>query len=169
MTLEELFARAEASPAAALAYFVALPALAWLAGRLRSKGRVRDSPVRYAYSGLVFLACPPGLLAALALADILAHGRFLQAGVFSQILPLASMAATLAVIRRQADPEHIPGFRRVTGFIWLLVLTGLGVYLLTKTRIWIFFGGGVGTLLVAMAALFFLLRWAFERAFGPGR
>ncbi len=167
MTLQELLARAEANPMAVLAYFGAPPALAWLAGRLHPRGWVRDSLARYFYSGLIYMVCVPGILAAVSLGDILAHGGFMRAGVMSQILPLISMLVTLGIVRHQANPEHIPGFRRITGFIWLLVLTGIGVYLLTKTRVWIFFGGGIGTLLVSMAVLFFLLRWAFERTFGP--
>lgn len=169
MSLQELFAQVEANPAAVLAYFGAIPALAWLVGRLHPKGWVDAVPVRYAYTGLIYAACGPGIVAAVALADTLGHGRLMQAGVLSELLPLLSMATTLGLVRNQADPAQIPGFRRLTGFMWLLVLTAVAVFLLMKTRIWIFFGGGIGTLLVLMAALFLLLRWAFERAFGPGR
>ena len=169
MTLQELFARAEANPVPVLAYFVSLPLLAWLAGRMHPKGWVRDSPVRYAYTGLIYSVALPGILAAVVLGDVLGHGRLMEAGVLSEILPLASMLLTLGLVRRQANPEHIPGFTRITGFIWLLALTAIGVYLLMKTRIWIFIGGGIETLLIAMAVLFFLLRWAFDRAFGPER
>lgn len=169
MTLEELFAHVEANPVIVLAYFGALPLLAWLAGRFHPKGWVGDSPVRYAYAGLIYMACLPGILAAVALADVLAHGRLMRAGVLSELLPLLSMLLTLGIVRNQAKPEHIPGFRRLAGFVGLLALTAVAVFLLMKTRIWIFFGGGIGTLLVLMAVLFFLMRWAFERAFGPGR
>jgi hypothetical protein len=51
----------------------------------------------------------------------------------------------------------------------LLTLTAVGIFLLTKTRIWIFFGGGMGTLLVSMTVLFLLLKWAFDKTFGAGR
>lgn len=169
MTLQELLAALDANPLPVLAYFIALPALAWLAGRFHTRGAVYDSPLRWLYSAVLYGVCLPGLIAAVAFADTLAHGRVVQAGVLSQLLPLLSMAVTFGLIRRQAEPEQIPGFRRMTGFMLLLVFTALGVFLLMRTRIWIFFGGGMGTLLIAMAVLFFLLKWAFDRAFGAGR
>lgn len=169
MTLQELLARVETHPFWALAYFALPPALAWLAGRAHPKGWVYGSPVRYLYTAAIYLACLPGMVAAIALGDTLAHGRLLQAGVLSELAPLLAMLVTLGLVRHQAQPEHIPGFRRITGFMLLLALAAVGVFLLMKTRIWIVFGGGIGTLLVALAALFFLLKWAFERAFGPGR
>lgn len=169
MTLQELLFSLDENPLPVLAYFTALPALAWLAGRFHPPGAVYDSPVRWLYSGILYGVCLPGIIAAVAFADTLAHGRVIQAGVLSQLLPLMAMFATLGLIRRQADPEQIPGFRRLTGFMLLLVFTSIGVFLLMQTRIWIFFGGGMGTLLICLAVLFLLLRWAFERAFGTGR
>jgi hypothetical protein len=168
MTLQELFARAEAQPWVALAYFGLPPALAWLAGRMHPRGRVADSPLRYVYMVLLYMVCLPGILAAVALADRLAQGQLMQAGLLSEVLPVLSMLVTLGLVRGQAPPEQIPGFRRIAGFVWLLALSGTAVYLLTKTHIWIVFGGGFGTLLVALGVLFLLLRWAFERTFGAG-
>jgi hypothetical protein len=169
MTLQELLAALDANPVPVLVYFVVMPGLAWLTGRFHSRGPVYDSPLRWLYSIVLYGACLPGLVAAVAFADTLVHGRLMQAGIFSQILPLISMFITLGLIRHQADPEHIPGFRRMTGFMLLLALTAISVFLLMQTRIWIFFGGGLGTLAVSMGVLFLLLKWAFDRAFGTGR
>jgi hypothetical protein len=169
MTLQELLAALDAHPLPVLAYFIVLPALAWLAGRFHTRGAVYDSPLRWLYSAVLYGVCLPGLIAAVAFADTLVHGRVVQAGVFSEILPLMAMGITFGLILRQANPEHIPGFRRLTGFMLLLVFTSIGVFLFMQTRIWIFFGGGMGSLLVAVAVLFFLLKWAFDRAFGAGR
>ncbi|MGZ8217496.1 hypothetical protein [Methylomagnum sp.] len=170
MTLQELLAGLDAHPLPVLTYFTALPGLVWLGGRLHGQGApVYDSPVRWLYSVVLYGVCLPGIIAAVAFADTLAHGRLMQAGVLSQLLPLISMLVTLGLIRHQANPEHIPGFRRMTGFMLLLVFTSLGIFLLMRTRVWIFFGGGIGTLFIAMGVLFLLLKWAFDRAFGAGR
>lgn len=169
MTLQELLTLTENYPGVVLAYFATPPALVWGAGWLHPRGWVYESPLRYVYTVAIYLACLPGIIAAIAFADTLAHGRLLQAGMLSEILPLAAMLLTLGLVRHQAKPEHIPGFRRITGFMLLLVLTAVGVFLLMRTRIWIFFGGGMGTLLIALTVLFFLLKWAFDRTFGPGR
>jgi hypothetical protein len=169
MTLQELLARIEGNPVPVLAYFTASPVVAWLAGHLHPKGSVYDSPVRYVYTIVIYMVCLPGLLAAVALGDSLARGQLMDVGVLSQILPLLAMLITFGIVRHQANPEHIPGFSRITGFMLLLVLTAAGIFLLMKTHIWIFFGGGMGTLLVSMAVLFLLLKWAFDRTFGAGR
>lgn len=168
MTLQALFAAIDQHPLPVLAYFIGLPTLAWLAGRLH-RGPLHQSPVRWLYSAVLYAVCVPGIAAAVVFADNVAQGRLLQVGVLSQILPLLAMAASLLLIRRQAGPEQIPGFRRLTGFMALLVLTALGLFLLMRTRIWVFFGGGIGSLLLLMAALFGLLKWAFDRAFGTRR
>jgi len=169
MSLQDLFAQLDRHPVPVLAYFIGLPLLAWAAGRWHGAGPLYDSPLRWLYSAILYGVCLPGIVAAVAVADNLAQGRLLQVGVFSQLLPLLSMLVAFGLIRRQANPEEIPGFRRVTGFVLLLGLLALALFLLLRTRIWVIFGGGMGSLLVMMAALFLLLKWAFDRAFGAGR
>jgi hypothetical protein len=169
MNLSDLLASVEARPAPVLGYFLALPAVAWLAGRFHPRGTVFQSPVRWVYSAVLYGAAIPGIVAGVALADTLAHERLMQAGVLSQLLPLLSMLITVGIIRRQAAPEHIPGFSQMTGFLLLLVFTAVGVFLLMQIRIWIFIGGGMWTLLISMTVLFLLLKWAFERTFGRSR
>lgn len=169
MTLQQLFAAIDQHPLPVLAYFTGLPLLAWVTGRLRGTSPLNQSPLRWLYSAILYAVCVPGIAAAVVFADNLARGQLLQAGVLSQILPLLAMLATLALVWRQADAQQIPGFRRIIGFMSLLALTALGLFLLMRTRIWVFFGGGIGSLLLLMAALFAALKWAFDRAFGSGR
>lgn len=169
MTLQELLTSLDSHPVPVAAYFLLLPAAAWLARRFHSRGTLYQSPLRWVYSVILYGVCLPGIVAAVAFADTLLHGSIMQAGILSQILPLGSMFATLGLINQQADPEHIPGFRRMTAFMLLLAVTAISVFLLMQTRIWIFIGGGVWTLLISMGILFLLLKWAFDRAFGAGR
>jgi hypothetical protein len=169
MTLQELLLLIDGHPVPVLAYFLALPVLAWIAGRLHTRSTLYDSPVRWLYTAVVYAACVPGIVAAVAVAEDLWHGRFLQLGLLSELLPFVAMLVTLGIVRNQANPGDIPGFRRMTGFMLLLLLTAAGVFLFMQTRIWIFIGGGLGTLLIAMAVLFLLLKWAFDRTFGPSR
>lgn len=169
MNLQELFTEIDRHPMPVLAYFIGLPLLAWVAGRWQGSGPLYKSPLRWLYSVILYGVCVPGMAAAVVVADNLARGRLLQVGVFSQLLPLLSMLVSFGLIRQQANPADIPGFRRVTGFVVLLALTALALFLLMRTRIWVLFGGGIGSLLVLMAGLFLLLKWAYERAFGTGR
>lgn len=169
MNLQELFTLLDRNPLPVLAYFVGMPLLAWACGRSQQGGRVYDSPLRWVYAAVLYGVCVPGILAAVVFADNISKGRLLQAGVFSQILPVLSMLVSFGLIRRQANPEDIPGFRQVTGFVLLLALTAVALFLLMRTRIWVVFGGGIGSLLILMAVLFLLMKWAFDRAFGPRR
>ncbi len=169
MTLQEFVARLDAHPPAMLAYGIGLPLLAWGIGRFRGAQPLQDSPWRWLYSAIVFGACVPGLLAAAMLADHLARGRLLDISIYSELLPVLTMLAVLFQIRRLPNPDAIPGFRRLTGLIWLLLLTGLALFLLMRTRIWVFFGGSLGALLLLMAGLFLALQWAFDRMSGRER
>ncbi|CAG0968228.1 hypothetical protein GPROT1_01344 [Gammaproteobacteria bacterium] len=169
MNLQELFTQIDKHPLPVLAYFIGLPLLAWAAGHWYGGGPLYKSPLRWLYSAILYGVCVPGMVAAVVVADNLAQGRLLQVGVFSQLLPMLSMLVSFGLIRQQANPADIPGFRRVTGFVVLLTLTALALFLLMRTRIWVLFGGGIGTLLVLMAGLFLSLKWAYDRAFGAGR
>lgn len=169
MTLLELFDLIDRHPLPVLAYFAGLPLMAWAFSHYRSAVPLRESPLRWLYSAILYGVCMPGIIAAVALADNLAHGGVMQVGLYTQLLPLLSMLAVFALFRQLPGLEAIPGFRRLTGFIWLLILTAIALWLLMRTRIWIIFGGGIGTLLILMALLFLALKWAFDRVFGEGR
>lgn len=169
MTLLDLFALLDRHPFPVLAHGIGLPALAFAVSHYRDAVPLESSPVRWLYSAILYAVCLPGLVATVAIADVVTHGGLLEVGLLSQLLPLLSMLATLALFRRLPNPEAIPGFRRLTGFIWVLILTALALSLLMRTRIWILFGGGIGTLLLLMGGLFLTLKWAFDRAFGRDR
>lgn len=169
MTLLELSALMDLHPLPVLTYFTGLPALAWSVTYYRGGKPLQQSPLRWLYSVILYGVCVPGIIAAVVLADGLAHGELMQVSLYSGLLPLLSMLLILALFRQLHSPEAIPGFRRLTGFIWLLILTAIALYLLMRTRIWIIFGGGIGTLLILMTLLFLALKWAFDRAFGERR
>ena len=169
MTLQDLLGLIDSHPVPVAAYFLGLPLLAYLTGRLHPRGALYASPLRWVYSAVLFGVGVPGLLALVALLDQLFAGRLLEAGIFSEILPVISLFLTLGLIVHSADPAHIPGFRRVRAFLLLLAVTAVGGYLLMQTRIWVFFGAGLWPLLGTLIVLFLFAKWAFDRAFGSDR
>lgn len=169
MTLQELLLWTDSHPGFAIAWFLTLPLLALLMGRFHTRTGLANSPLRWCYATVLFGVCVPGILASVALADTIYHGGLLATGLFSELLPILSMSVTLGLINHQTDPDQIPGFQRLTGFIILLLLTTISVWLLKQTRIWIFITGGIWTLLISLCILFLLLKWAFNRAFGSSR
>ena len=168
MTLQELSTLIDRNPTPTLVYFLALPCLAWLLGLSQKSSPIQPSPLRWVYSIILFGVCLPGLLAVLVFTEKLARGQLMQIDLISQIVPVVSMIATWVLISRLPDPQSIPGFRRLTGFALILALTLLGGFLLMRTHVWLFFGSGIGSLLVFMGIFFLLLKWAFDRAFGRG-
>ena len=76
------------------------------------------------------------------------------------------MATTLAIIRKSVDLTYIPGFNKIQGLITLLAVTFILTLLVMKTRIFLFFGAPMITLVLFVIFLFLLLKWSMNRIFG---
>ena len=82
--------------------------------------------------------------------------------------PILSMVATLMLAARAVNLDEVPGFDRLWG---LMVLLGVsfGIALaITKTRLWILFGGSILTLFLIAAFAFALLKWGAHLLFRRG-
>lgn len=165
MTLQELAGLAGSHPSAVSLYFLAPPALIWLVTRLRGGASPGGTPWRWLYSAALYAVSIPGLLAILMAAEQLIRGGLMQMDLLLHLLPLASLVITLLLFWNLPNPESIPGFRRVSGFLGLFLLTAVAGFLLMRTRIWIMLGGGTGTLLILIGVLLLLFWWAGNRAF----
>lgn len=166
MTLQELAGLAASHPVAVSLYFLAPPALIWLVTRLRGGSSPGGTPWRWLYSVALYTVSIPGLLAILMAADQFMRGGLMQMDLLLHVLPLISLVITLLLFWNLPNPESIPGFRRVSGFLGLFLITAVAGFLLMRTRIWILFGGGMGSLLILIGVLLLLFRWAGDRAFG---
>src|SRR5678810_908161 len=161
MTTRDLIYAAGQHPLLLLLAFVAPPVLAWLAGWSLGKDQGRLSPWKYFYSVLVYLVCVPGMFAAVITAYTLFFSgeNLLDANLLVYFLPIASMVATLVLIRKNVSFDEIPGFDHLSG---LMVMVGCSFAIalaIQKTRIWVFFGGSIEKLFFLAAAIFALLKW----------
>ncbi len=168
MTLRHLIDTVGHHPLVLLALFAALPAAAWITGRLHRRGQGGEPPWRYAYAVLVYLACVPGILAAVVAGYLLffTGESLLDVNLLVFLVPPAAMIATLLVMRRATDFDDVPGFDRLTGLMVMIGVSfafALGVH---KTRIWLSFGFPILSLLAVAAVAFLLLTWASHRVFG---
>jgi len=138
MTLKELFDLLSAHPAWILAYFILVPFTALLAGML-GKGEGHLTPWKYLYSTLIYLVCVPGIFAVTLSIYVFIFERrsIFDTDVYTQILPVLSMVATLLLIRRNVDLDLIPGFDKITGLVMMISATFAFMWVLDKTRIWI--------------------------------
>ena len=148
-------------------YLLALPVLALLVGLMHRRGAGNDSPWKYFYTTLVYGACIPGIFGAVVtLYMLLFVGQnLLDVSALVTLGPVASMGATLAIAGRNVDFGPLPGFGRLSGLMTVLGLTFAVVFALSRTRLWIVFGGSLLWLGIIGAFVFALLKWGGYMAF----
>ena len=161
MTLRELIQLIGDRPFVLSSILAFSPLASWLIGRLHGRGNGGRSPWRYLYSAIVYLTCMPGILASVltGYALFFRNDNLLDVNVLVYILPVVSMTITLFVIRNSVDFDEIPGFDRLSGLMVMIAVSFAVALAVTKTRIWLFFGGSIGTLVVVCAGVFALLKW----------
>ncbi len=175
MTTRDLIQLAGQHPVGLLLAFVAPPVLAWLAGRGHGNEQGKHAPWKYLYALLVYLVCVPGMFAAVITAYTLFFSgeSLLDANLLVYFLPLASMVATLVLIRKNVSLDDVPGFDRLTGLMVMVGGSFVIALVIQKTRIFVFFGGSIEKLFLLAAGVFALLKWGtymlFRRAAEPKR
>lgn len=143
------------------------PAVSALTGLAHGRGSGGASPWKFVYTLLVYAACVPGMLAAVLTAYTLFFTResLLDVNVLVYLAPMASMVATLWLIRRNVSFDEVPGFDRLWGLMVTIALTFAIVLAISRTWLLLVFGGSVFVLIALAAFVFALLRWAAHVAF----
>jgi hypothetical protein len=151
------------------------PVAAWLCRWTHGPSKGGDAPWKYLYSVLVYLACVPGIFAAVLTGYTLwfTHENLLDVSFLVYILPLVSMVVTLILIGRNVGFDRVPGFDRLSGLM-VMIACSFGIALaIQKTRIWLIFGGSIAILFVLAISVFALLKWGaymlFRRREEPKR
>src|SRR5438105_2553315 len=149
------------------AWLAALPLLALSLGLTHRRGGGNDAPWKYLYSLLVFATCIPGMLSAVVvLYMVLFTGQnLLDVNALVTLGPVASMAVTLAIAGRNVDFGPLPGFGRLIGLMAVLGLTFAVISALSRTRLWLVFGGSMVLLGALGVFVFALIRWGGYMAF----
>jgi uncharacterized membrane protein YsdA (DUF1294 family) len=166
MTLQEFLEQCSANPSFIIMYFFTLPIaslLAWWLG----KDEAKESPWKFMYSALMFMACIPGIFAiTLNVYLFLFEKRSIfEADIYSQILPILSMIATLFIIRKNTCFEDIPGFQKLGGLLMVLGAILSIMWFLEKTRIVIFSYMPFYYVLIILAVLLIAIRFGTKKLF----
>ena len=161
MTTRDLIQWAGQHSVVLLLAFVAPPVLAWLAGKLHDKDQGKLAPWKYLYAVLVYLVCVPGMFAGVITAYTLFFSgeNLLDANLLVYVLPIASMVATLVLIRKNVSFDDVPGFDRLSGLMVMVGCSFVIALAIQKTRIFVFFGGSIEKLFLLAAGVFALLKW----------
>lgn len=167
MTARELIDLAGRQPLLMAAFFLAPPLAAALARWTHGPGLGGAPPWRYLYALLVYLACVPGIGAAVLTGYTLFFTRenLLDKDLLVYVVPIVSMVVTLVLIRKNVSFDDVPGFDRLSGLMTLIGITFVILLAIRKTFIGIFFGASITTLFVLGAFLFALLKWGAYAVF----
>jgi|CXWL01.1.fsa_nt_gi hypothetical protein len=168
MTARELIELAARDSRVLVAIFALLPLAAWFWGLLHSRDKARQAPWKYGWSVLVYLACVPGMIAAVLTAYTLffVRANLLDVNLAVYGLPILSMILVLVIVRRRIAFDAIPGFDRLSGLLLTVALSFAIALAIQKMNIWVVFGGSVGMLLLLALAIFLAMSWAGRMLFG---
>ena len=149
------------------AWLVALPALALLLGLVHRRGAGNDAPWKYFYSVVVYATCIPGIFGAVVTLYMMlfAGENLLDVNALVTLGPIVSMAIALAIAGRNVEFGPLPGFGRLSGLMVVLALTFGILFALSRTRIFLAFGGSMALLGVVGVFVFGLLKWGGYMAF----
>lgn len=156
-------------PLAVAAIFAAPPLLSLLLGVMHGKGNGGGAPWKYVYTLLLYVACVPGIFAAMLTAYrmLFLNNDLTKVNVLIYFLPIVSMVLTLVLVKRNAGAfERIPGFGRLAGLMLMMGLSFAVAFVLHRMHFFIGFLGDLGSLLLYATAAFALMQWARNKLFG---
>jgi hypothetical protein len=163
MTLGEFFALCGENPRLLLGYFLLIPLIALLA-LLFSKGQGHTSPWKYLYTVLIYLVCLPGIFAVTLSVYLFLFERrsIMDINIYTQVLPIVSMLATILLIRKQVDLDLVPGFDRLSGLFTIISILMVIMWVLDKTHIYAITFMPFYVVILILVVGFLLLRAGFR-------
>ena len=164
MTLGEFFEWTGEHPVLLLGFFIAVPLIALLAGMF-SKGEGHLSPWKYLYSLLIYLVSIPGIFAVtLSIYLFLFERRsIMDTNLYTQVLPILSMIATILIIKKQVSLDLVPGFDRISGLILIIAALMCLMWIVDKTHIYAITFLPFYVVIFILLAGFFVIRLGLRR------
>jgi hypothetical protein len=170
MTVQEFFDLLAANSVAVLTFFFCLPFSALLSNYL-SGASAASAPWKYLYSGLIYLVSIPGLFALTLLFYLFLFERVnvMELDIVLHILPIVSMIATILIIQKKVSLDLIPGFDKITGFLTVITVVLIVLWVLDRTRLWVVTFLPLPFALLIFAVLLVLFLWGWRRISGGNR
>ena len=171
MTLQEFFNLLDHPTNAAmmLSFLLLVPIAALLVGFISGKdGHL--SPWKYIYATLIYLICIPGIFAVTlnAYLFLFENRGIMYTNIYTQILPIISMIATLLIIRSNVDLEWIPWFNKLPGLLMIIFSTMAIMWFVDRTRIWVISFLRFEYVLLIFVLLLFVIRFGWNRIMKTG-
>ncbi len=164
MTLQDFFTLLAGHPTWILAFFILLPLTALVLGWI-TKGEEGSSPWKYLYSALIYLSCVPGIFAVTLSVYFFVFERrsILQTDIYTQVLPVVSMIATLLILRRNVDLDLIPGFDKISGLIMMIAASLALMWFVDRTHIYVISFLPFWQAVLIFIALLVVVRWGWSK------
>jgi len=168
MTLKEFFDLLSVNPAYIIGFFLLIPLAAFI-GTIIGKGEEDETVWKFYYSTLIYLAAIPGIFSVTLNIYLFLFERrsVMESDVFTQILPIISMFATLMIIRKSVNLDKIPGFGKLSGLIWMVGAVLLIMWFMEKTRIYVFSYMPVQYVFFILIGLILVIRLGWGRLSKP--
>ncbi len=164
MTLRALFQLLSDNPIVVMFYFLAVPLTALLAGWL-GRGEGHLTPWKNLYTLLIYLSVIPAIFGVFLTVYLFLFERqsILDTNIYTQILPVISMALTLWLIRRNVSFEYIPGFNRLSGLFVMIAAVLMLMWIFDRTRLLVFSYMPFQYVLFIFVAILVAIRWGWSR------
>lgn len=164
MTINEFISWADQNPVPIFIYMIIVPAAAFIATMFMEENAER-SRGKYIFSILMYATCVPGVMAFIMTGYSLVMKRadLMNFNILVYFLPIVSMLLTIGVIQRVIRMVDIPGFKRLSGFIMMIGVTCILVFILQRVFIGVFFFGTLQSLLLLFVVLFVVIKIGWDR------
>ena len=166
MTLKEFFDLLGEQPIYILVYFLIIPFTALLV-LLLGRGEGHLPPWKYLYSTLIYGVCVPAIFSVTLSVYLFLFERrsILETDVLTQLLPIASMAATLLLISKNVPLERVPGFGKISGLMMVITATFAFMWFIDRTRIFAFTYIPFQYVILIFIVLLIVIRFGWSRIF----
>lgn len=167
MTLQQAIEWLGQHPTLAIFYLFAPFFTAILAGIL-GKGEGHLSPWKYLYAVVIYATCIPGVFAFALNIYLFLFERIsiFQFDIFTQVLPIIAMFATVFVVRRNVDLREVPGFGNLSGLVTIIASVLCIMWFLDRTHIMIFTYMPFWQLGLILLGLVLFIRYGWSRLIG---
>ena len=164
MTLGEFFEWTGDHPTLLISFFIGIPLIALLAGMF-SKGEGHLSPWKYLYSILIYLTSVPGIFAVTLNIYLFLFERksIMDTNLYTQILPVLSMIATILIIKKQVSLDLVPGFDKISGLIIVIASIMALMWIIDKTHIYSITFMPFYVVILILVAGFFVIRLGLRK------
>jgi phosphoglycerol transferase MdoB-like AlkP superfamily enzyme len=164
MTLGDFFNKVNEHPMVVLAFFVLVPLLSLLVGLLSGK-KAGETPWTSIQSGLIYVVAAPAVFAVMLTFYLFFFERrsIFDTNIITQVVPVLSLAQTLLIIRRFVPLKFVPGFNKIGDLLAMLALIFGVLWILDRTRIFVFTMMPFQYILIGLVAMVVLVRFFWRR------